>query len=140
MIEDKGYIVSIDKLAGIGVKVEGVENCEVCALKSNCGQSRGEVLYLPYKEGFDIGDYVRIRVHSISLFNASLFIYIFPLIIFIGGILISYFYIFKSMDEILRATLSFFVSILILIPYGIFLRIYDKKKQKQIIYEIEKIS
>lgn len=138
MIEDNGIIVSIDKDKGIGIKVEGVEHCEVCSLKSACGQKRGEILFIPYNEGFSVGDKVKIKIYSISLFNASLFLYLIPLSIFISGILISYFYIFKNLTEIFKGLFSFIISILFLIPYGFFLRYYDKKKQKNIKYEIEK--
>lgn len=138
MIEDNGIIVSIDKEKGVGIKVEGVEHCEVCSLKSACGQKRGEILFVPYKEGFSIGDKVKVKIYSVSLFNASLFLYLIPLFIFIIGILISYFYIFKNFSEILKGLFSFLFSVSLLLPYGFFLKYYDKKKQKNIRYELEK--
>lgn len=140
MIEDKGEIISIDKQKGIGVKVEGVENCEVCTLKASCGQKRGEILYLPYKEGFSIGDKVKIKIHSVSLLNASFVLYLIPLILFLVAILIFYFFIFKSLAEFNRALFSFFISIVVLFIYGFFLRMYDKKKKEQMSYEIEKLQ
>jgi positive regulator of sigma E activity len=138
MIEDKGTIVSIDLAKGIGVKVDGVENCEVCAIKSNCGQKRGEILFLPFKEGFSVGDRVKIKIIYVSLLSASILIYLIPLFIFLAGILFSYYFLFKGLSEFLKATFSFFVALFLLLPYGIILRIYDKKKEKQIKYEIEK--
>jgi len=139
MIEDKGTIVSIDLNKGIGVKVDGVENCEVCAIKSNCGQKRGEILFLPFKDGFSIGDRVKIKIIYASLLSASVLIYLIPLLIFLIGIIFSYYFFFKDFSELLKATFSFFVALFLLLPYGIFLRIYDKKKAKKIKYEIEKI-
>ncbi|HPC38716.1 MAG TPA: SoxR reducing system RseC family protein [Exilispira sp.] len=140
MIEDKGSIVSIDITKGIAVKVEGVEECEICAIKANCGQKRGDILYLPFKEGFTIGDRVKIKIISVSLLNASVFIYLIPLVLFIIGILFSYLILFSKYQELERASFSFLIGIVILFPYGLLLRIYDKKKQKKIKYEIEKIE
>ena len=110
MIEDKGIIIKIDKEEGIGIKIEGLESCDTCAVKSNCAQKRGEILNIPYVEGFDVGDRVKIKITTISLINASIFIYLFPLIIFISAILVSYFILFTKSEEILRALYSFVLS------------------------------
>lgn len=140
MIEDNGTIVSIDKIRGLGVKVDGVENCEICSIKANCGQKRGEILYLPFNDGFSVGDRVKIKIISVSLLTASFFIYIVPLILFLSSILISYYILFSKSNELNRAIFSFLIAILVLLPYGFILKIYDKKKQKQIKYEIKKID
>ncbi len=140
MIEDMGTIVKIDDKKVLNVKVDGFDSCETCVISSNCAQKRGEVLAVPYKEGFNVGDRVKIKIYHVSLLNASIMIYLIPLIIFVSTILISYFFLFFKFDELLKATFSFGLSIILLIVYGFILRIYDKINMKKLRYDLEKIQ
>ena len=140
MIQDTGIIVSIDKEKGLGVMVDGVDKCESCSIKTNCAQKRGEVLYIPYKDGYAIGQKVKIEIGSISLYTTSIVLYGIPLVVFLCGIFAGYYIFFKNMEEFIKSILSFALSLLLLIPVGFAIRAFDKKKQKQVTYHIEKID
>jgi positive regulator of sigma E activity len=116
----EGIVIDIKDDTAV-VELKGFEVCKVCEFYKFCNIGRGErKIICLNKIGAKIGDTVELSTSDKNIFIASIFNFLFPIILLIVGIL-SGIKIFKS--EII----SVFIGITSVIIYFLVFKYIDKK-------------
>lgn len=141
MIEEMGQIVNIKKDDFMEVKIIEPDSskCNKCVNKHFCSL-QGKVLKIPYFEGFQKKDIVKIKIENVSILKATSLVYGIPLIMLIIGIFTGYYIFFKGYSENLKSLYSFILSIIMLTISGFIIYFLDKRINKKVKYHLEKIN
>lgn len=141
MIEEMGQIVNIKKNKFIEVMILDPDSssCESCVNKHFCS-IQGKILKIPFFEGFNKQDVVKVKMENMSILKATALVYGIPLIMLILGIFTGYYIFFNKYSESLKSLYSFILSMILLVVSGFIVYFIDKKYHNKIKYNIEKIN
>jgi len=135
-IDHIGIIQEIsDKI--VRVKIENQSACAGCHANGACSMADVKEKYIdintPIKENFNIGEKVNVVCDEELGFIALFWAYIFPLILIFTTLIIGNFF---TEDEKIYGGLS----LIVLVPYFLILRLFKNKLKKRFSFRIDKIK
>ena len=107
------------------VKIENIENCELCHGKSYCSifKSKDNSIEANYEGKLKIGDRVNIIINAKNRIISSILIFINPIIL-----LITFYYIFFYFFK--KESFAIFGGIIIFLLYFVIVLFYSKSRKK----------
>ncbi|MCX7876789.1 MAG: SoxR reducing system RseC family protein [Melioribacteraceae bacterium] len=137
IILEKGKVISIHN-SYAEVLIENKDNCDECSAKIFCKpkSEKDNLLFANDLIGVKINDIVEVEIKGNSIFNASLFLYFFSLIVLCVGILVG-----QLIFDKLKDPLSVLLGIMLMSIYFLILKrkfnILNKNYYPQITKKLE---
>ncbi|HUX19632.1 MAG TPA: SoxR reducing system RseC family protein [Spirochaetia bacterium] len=134
MIDEYGIVT---RTAGgkLAVKVISPGSCDSCPIHDNC-YSSGKVVWLPRQEGIGVNDHVHFSISNASVLKVTALVYGVPLLGVMGGIILGYLLLFRSLADDPRTLASVGLGVFLFLAGGFLVSRLDAILKNRLSYSV----
>lgn len=134
MIDEYG-IVTQSAGGKLAIKVISPGSCDSCPIHDNC-YSSGQVVWVPRREGLRVNDHVHFSITNASVLKISALVYGVPLLGVLGGIILGYLLLFRSLADDPRILSAVGLGVILFLAAGFLVSKLDAKLKDRLSYSV----
>lgn len=138
MIDEYG-VVTQERGGKLAIRVVTPGTCESCAIHDNCYAS-GKVVWIPKQEGIQVHDHVRFSIANTSVLGLSALVYGIPLLAVLGGILLGYLLLFRSVSGDAKVLFSVFLGVALFVASGFVISRLEHRIKRGLAYSVVRVD